>query len=131
MKEKNIVKIGELEYRVIHPCPKNQYIAAREINNIINNVKNAVGIKTAEKILNADTMDLFFTNFYGLTDSGIILKKNEIKTIVRAAFLGSIYTVIDEMFADDMYNICGDNEEPNFDIAPDEKAQPTDNPEIR
>lgn len=131
MREKNVITIGEQTYYVDLPCSKSAEIVSIEINRLVKDLKAILGAKTVEKILNEDTMDLFFSNFYNLTDSGIALTKKELRTLVRASFLGSVYTVIDEVFeiVNDIAEtaLASDTEEGEDDV-PEVTA---DNPEIQ
>lgn len=129
MKNKDNIIVGDTVYIVDIPSPKIRRYVASEANRLIKIASRAIGVKTIETIVNDDTMELFFNNFSNLTDSGAIMSRKELRTLIRASLLGSIYVAVQDSFTyldcDDSFNDSDIENENNQDSNIEE------NPEIQ
>lgn len=134
MKNKNAIIIGDTAYIVNIPSPKIRRYVASEANRLVKNASRAIGVKTLETIVNDETMELFFNNLSNLTDSGVIMSRKELRTLIRASFLGSIYVAVQEAFSyiavQDAFSYL-DPDNSDIENENDQDSNITENPEIQ
>lgn len=129
MKNKDTILIGDTVYVVNIPSPKIRRYVAFEANRLIKTASRAIGVKTIETIVNSETMELFFNNLSNLTDSGAIVSKKELRTLIRASLLGSIYVAVQDAFS---YLDCDDSfDDSDIENENNQDSNIEENPEIQ